>query len=243
MNRAIELRLNVLGVNLDRGEIDLIMDFNNQSASFQREWLANFFSVEQAELTRNILTRYAEADNRMLRISAGSIEDNIHTNLINTLASAKRCYSLNEVLASIELCALHAEMMTNYLCITNRDVLYSDNVVNNLTISEWQSQQIERGRNEVFFSNRLNQRFRLTWLRSAEIISNEDESNFLRIHELRRKYFHHWVVTGDLQGDALDALFHASFVAAKFLELLNNPVNQARVRTYMDVINFNAGGA
>jgi hypothetical protein len=60
----------------------------------------------------------------MARISFGANQDEIYQRLIGSIVAAKRCFAHAEYLACIELCALHGEMLANYLCITESAYYY-----------------------------------------------------------------------------------------------------------------------
>jgi hypothetical protein len=173
----------------------------------------------------------------MKRISAGTYEEDIHTRLIDILASAKRCYSYGEFFACVELCALHGEMLANYLCITSRDVLFQDSVINSLSSCE--QKNIRKQEGTKFFSDKLNQRLRLKWLKNGEIIVSEDNDHLEIVHNLRIRYFHHWSSNRtSIEEDALTALSEVSQVSANYLELLgHNEENLNRVKQYMKIVD------
>ncbi|HAU1475606.1 TPA: hypothetical protein JBI62_00850 [Legionella pneumophila] len=229
----IYAKLNVLGVDLPKDQVDAILDQSNQTdiVCFRREWLSGFFSVKQTELERNYLERYAEADNVMTNISVGSYNDDIHTRLIQSLASAKRCYSYGEYLACIELCALHGEMLVNYLCTSDRTVLES--AMDKLSKSD-KKHIIDKRSQGPFFADGINQTVRIRWLLSGNIIDDKDKEAVGIIHEMRINYFHRWLPGNEnTRRDALSALETITPVSAKYLELLHNECNVSRIKRYM----------
>ena len=235
--RQVFARLNVLGVDLPDSEIASVLDLTNQTqiTSFRREWLSSFFSVAQSELHRASLERYAEADNAMANISAGSFDDDIHTRVIQPLASAKKCYAYAEYLACIELCALHGEMLVNYLCSADRAGL--ETVMDALTDDD-RKHILDRQEKGAFFADRINQTVRIRWLLAGNIIDNNDRDALGKVHGMRINYFHRWRPGNeDVKNDALDALTTISTVSAKYLELLDNQNNVARIRRYMAIVD------
>jgi hypothetical protein len=244
MNATVTVKFNVLGINLKESEINAVLNYEETSKpiTFQREWLAGFFHLSQTELTRDLLSRYAEADSCMSRISAGTNHKDIHSRLISTLASAKRCYSYGEYLASIELCALHGEMLANYLFITSKDDINS--VLSKL--SEKDRKKIDvKCSDELYFSDGLGQLLRLRLLIKANVIDHEDKKQLEKIHGLRIKYFHHWQkMTTNEAKSALVALSAVSLVSVKYLEILGNGrpekfnnANLDRVKRYMKIVD------
>lgn len=232
---TIRLRLNVLGIGLNRNQIKSVLDPNDDSVRKEREGLDNFFGVAVSRFDEALLERYVKADEKMSRISAGTSESDIHNLLINTLASAKRSYTYGEFLACIELCALHGEMIANYLCVINKEVLYSNATKEKLSSEDQNS--INKYQKAKFFSNRINQQFRINWLRIGNIISEKDKKNLTDVHKLRRKYFHHWAPHSDPESDSLDVLYKTSLVSSKYLELYKNQENIKKVEQYMRIIS------
>lgn len=93
MSSNVTVRLNGLGMGLNISQINAVLNLEDKSVSIQRRWLVSFFQLQPPELTRALLTRYIQADAIMARVSAGTFQEDIHSRLINTLASAKRCYA------------------------------------------------------------------------------------------------------------------------------------------------------
>jgi hypothetical protein len=177
----------------------------------------------------------------MARIRVGTNNEDIYARLIGTLVSAKRCYSNAEYLACIELCALHGEMMANYLCITEKERLKK--VFNALPQKNQDSINADKGAG-IYFSDKLNQTLRLRWLLKAGVISSDDRKQFLYPHGLRIKYFHHWSPKDkNAQQDSIKVLSKLSPVTAKFLEILGseprtyNTANLERVKRYMTIVS------
>lgn len=236
-DRQIYAKPNVLGVDLPENEIDSVLDLTNQTETtrFRRQWLSSFFSVEQSELYKTCLERYSEADNAMTNISFCSFEDDIHTRVIQSLASAKKCYSYTEYLACIELCALHGEMLVNYLCTADKNTLKS--VIERLTDAD-QKHINDMQTEGAFFADKINQTVRIRWLLAGEVINKDDSEALGKVHGMRINYFHRWRPrTANIKDDALDALATLSPVSAKYLELYDRPDNIALIKRYMTVAN------
>ncbi len=242
MNDQVTGMFNVLGIDLNQDEIDAVLDRNNEPLENKRNWLRGFFQLDHpSELTRGALIRYAEADAVMARIRFGTNQEEIYERLIGTLVSAKRCFANAEYLACIELCALHGEMLANYLCITERENL--EKVFSRLPQENQDSINSNKGAG-IYFSDRLNQTIRLRWLIKAGLISSDDRKRLLYAHGLRVKYFHHWSPKGrNVQQDAIKVLSKLSSVTAKFLEILGseprtyNIANLERVKRYMKIVS------
>lgn len=242
MDRRVLVRMNVLGIDLAIDQVDAVLTNANNIFEREKAWLTSFFQLDSpSELTRGVLTRYAEADAVMARISVGTNHEDIYDRLIGTLVSAKRCYSNAEYLACIELCALHGEMLANYLCITERGHL--EKVFSSLPQKNQDFINADKGE-EIYFSDKLNQTLRLRWLLKAGVISPDDRKQFLYAHGLRIKYFHHWSPKrGNERRDAMNALSKISPVTAKFLEILGlkprtyNTANLDRVKRYMRIVS------
>lgn len=236
-DRLMFAKANVLGVNLPEEDIDSVLDLNNQTVivTFLREWLSSFFSVEQSELCKTYLKRYSEAHNAMSKISFGSFEDDIHTKVIQSLASAKKCYAYAEYLACIELCALHGEMLVNYLCTANRNTLES--LINKLTDDD-QEYINELKSDGAFFADKIKQTVRVRWLLASNVINLDDGKALIKVHGMRINYFHRWrSKSKNSKNDALDALATLSPVSAKYLELYDRQDNIALIKRYMSVAN------
>jgi len=238
---AINLKFNVLGIPLKEEYINQILDLCDESFSNDREWLCSFFNLKPEELYLALLKRYIESCEKITHIRAGSVQENIHTQLINTLASAKRCYSFGEYLACIELSALHGEMLANYLCITSKDIL--NDVID--TMGEKDSEHIRntKDKHAIYISNELMQPVRIRWLLKGAVIDNDDKVALNEVHQLRIKYFHRWSTKSHKgKEDALNALGKITRVSSKFLELMGdspqhtNVNNVKRIRDYMDLI-------
>lgn len=242
MNVRVTGMFNVLGIDLSENEIDGVLDGRNQSLESKRNWLRSFFKLEHpSELTRIVLIRYAEADAVMARIGFGTNQEEIYDRLIGTMVSSKRCYANAEYLACIELCALHGEMLANYLCITARESL--EEVLSGLPQVNQDSIKADRGAG-IYFANKINQTLRLRWLIKAGLISPDDRKRLLYAHGLRIKYFHHWSPKQrNEQQDAIKALAKLSPVTAKYLEILGseprtyNTANLERVKRYMSIVS------
>ncbi|VEG91759.1 hypothetical protein [Legionella spiritensis] len=237
---AVQLSFNVIGILLSDHQTDLILDLNNDSLSSERACISSFFNLDSSELYRSLLVRYIEACKVMVNISAGTTDADIHTQLINTLASAKRSYSYGENLACIELCALHGEMLTNYLCITSSKNL--EESIDRMPLEDQKKIGSEK-RKILHISNGLNQTLRIRWLQQASILSNIDKDNLIKVHRIRTHHFHHWSTDSSNQkNNALKSLEKISQVSAKFLELFDsdNPLNLnlnnlQRVERYMKI--------
>jgi hypothetical protein len=233
--------LNQAGEGLKESEIDSVLDLGNTATASKRSNLASYFNVEEDKLSRQMLIRYAQADEVMARISAGSADQDIRKRVTNTLQSTKRCYSHAEYIACIEMCALLGEMIANYLCIADKEKLIA--VIDDL--EEGDKKIINRiGTSDKYFSDEYNQLFRLKWLNKADVIDTHDETCLVYIHKLRIKYFHHWSTDHEnAQTDALDVLVRGSGIAAKYLEVLGkkprtfNQANLDRIERYQKAVN------
>ncbi len=249
-----EVKLNLLGIDLTKDQVDSVVTAKstNKDDFFwkKKRHLVAFFRLENdSELTRNLLTRYAEADEAMTRISIGSNDDDIRARLMDTLASAKRCYSHTEYLACIELCALHAEMLANFLCITEREKL--EVVFPNLPEEAQKAINDNKG-DGIYFSDTFPQGVRLKWLTTANILSRDNKRRLFTIHDQRKKYFHHWSTKrGNEKQDAILALSVISPVTSHYLETLKvdnidqrtdiiNRVNLVRIDRYMSIVLENS---
>ncbi|KTD69993.1 hypothetical protein Lsan_0077 [Legionella santicrucis] len=238
----VTLKFNVLGYHLNENDISQLLDLDNQSYCNERKWICAFFELDSSELYRALLERYVEACDIMTNISAGTTQENIHTKLISTLSSAKKTFSFGEYLACIELCALHGEMLANYLCITS-----SDELINNIGNMESKDQIKIRSRGDtklINIANNLDQSLRIRWLQHAKIISDTERKNLIDVHRLRTNYFHRWSTKiHNQKKDALKALEQISNVSANFLELLGsgsnvNEHNFKRVKQYMEIVKY-----
>ncbi|AOU05316.1 hypothetical protein [Legionella pneumophila] len=238
--QEITLKLNVLGFLLNENDISPLLDLDNHLYDFQRNWICAFFNLESTELYSALLQRYVTACTIMTNISAGSNQENIHTKLISTLSSAKKTFSYGEYLACIELCALHGEMLANYLCITS-----SNELINHIDSMQPEDQKKIRKIEEnklIYIANSLDQSLRIRWLENAKVISKTDKKNLIDVHRLRTSYFHRWSTkTHNQEKDALKSLEQISNVSAKFLELLGsgsnvNVHNVQRVKQYMQIV-------
>lgn len=236
-NNQVLVTLNQTGVDLLPDEIESVLNLDDKSNEQKRKHLADYFKVEENKLSRQLLERYAEVDQVITRISAGSVHEDIRGRLVETLLSAKRCYAHAEYRACIELCAVFGEMLANYLCIADKTYL-----LNGLKSLSQDDQKIinKKGTVDLYFTDKLNQQLRLRWLVCANIIDSSDKDVLLEIHNARIKYFHHWSTDPEnAKPDALTAMTKLSSVGAKYLEILGaipgslNQKNYERVKQYM----------
>ncbi len=246
MSEPVITKPNVLGIDLRKDQVGAVLKNEDEESDFghKRRWLSSFFQLDDlSELTRDMLNRYAEVDEKMARITFGSNDEGIYARLIGTLASAKRCYSYAEYLACIELCALHGEMLANYLCITEKEDL--ETIFTDLSIKLQKSITNKKGV-DACYSDEIRQGDRLKWLEKAKILSADDKKALLFVHELRKKYFHHWSPKAESEKqDAIEALSMVSPATAKFLEIFDsspsanniNTANLERVKRYMKMVS------
>lgn len=239
-NNEIDYSLNLAGIDLTIDEVDSVLNLDDNTKKYKREGLAIQFSIEIDKLSKQMLTRYAEADKVMTRISLGPAHHDIHRRLIDTLQSTKRCYSHAEYTACIELCALYGEMLANYLCIADKDKLIA--VIDDM---DGKNKKIIKrlGTSDKYFADAYSQSFRLKWLEKSNIIDVHDKVCLLHVHNLRIKYFHHWNTnTDNAKSEALDALARISSIASKYLETLGaqsgtyNQENRNRISRYMTAV-------
>ncbi|WP_412754723.1 hypothetical protein [Legionella donaldsonii] len=221
-------------------DIDHILNIDNELYNSDRNYICYFFQLRPDQLYKELLEGYVEACEIMINIGIGSADDNIHSRLIKPLASAKRCYSYGEYLGCIELCALHGEMLANYLCISSKDILLK--IIEKMSAEDSKiiNEHIEA--NKKYISNSLGQTLRLRWLETGAIITSDDGKNFKKVHRLRTTYFHRWSTTiPNEKQDALDSLKCISIVSAKFLELTDfrhtNKDNLNRIKAYMEGVS------
>jgi hypothetical protein len=232
--KEILVTLNPIGYKIESHEIDGILDFNNKYYDVHRNNIADFFLIESKLLTKDLLVKYAETCKAMTNISMGSYQSEIRKKLIDTLSSAKRCFCYREYLASIELCALHGEMLANFLCIINKDSLQDASVIDLLELNIKNS--IRKCLTDANFYDALNQLHRIAWLKAGKTIT-KDNQNFTQVHKVRIKYFHHWGQPAEeVEADALNVLTFISEESAKHLELFNNPENISKIQIYLNSI-------
>ncbi|KTD25124.1 hypothetical protein [Legionella maceachernii] len=229
MNQQVIVSINPIGYKIELADIDNILALPKDVIS---KHVAHFFKIKPEELTRSILSRYVSACDKMTNISIASAHEDIQTKLINPLASAKRCYSYDETLACIELCAMHGEMICNFLCIINEIQLKDPLVVAKL--SKEKQGKINKHIAKNNFYDAMNQQLRLEWLYCSNIITQNDYQDLLIVHETRKKYFHHWGHDHtSLDSDALKCLELLSRVTAKYLEVLDTNQNIQIIKSYI----------
>lgn len=119
---------NPIGIPITENEIDSVLSPTTEHEKFLNEWILCFFKIPKEYLHKGLLERYVKASSVTKNISMGSYQYRIYTKLISTMCSAKRCFSYNENLACIELCALLAEMLTSYLCIANFNIINTPSI-------------------------------------------------------------------------------------------------------------------
>ncbi len=232
----ILVTLNPIGYKIELNEINRILDLNDKIYEVQRANVSNFFAIKPEFLTKELLEKYVEACQAMTNISVGSFNNEISSKLIGTLSSAKRCFSYREFLACIELCALHGEMLANFLCIINKESLQQPAILDKLESNVKKS--VKKHLKFDDFYDRLNHTHRLVWLETGDVIKNIEKSCFSEIHDTRIKYFHHWNQSlKEKEQDALNGLKNISSMSAKFLELFANQVNIQKIKEYMEIIN------
>lgn len=196
------VRLNPIGYKIKKNMVNKILNFKSDEFKIERENIASFFQIHYCELSYHLLERYAKACDTMTNISIGPAHPEIYNKLIVPLASAKRCYCYNEELACIELCALGAEMLAIFLCITHN---LSDNIIK---------------------LDKQNQKDRINKLLESNIITKQQQDNLISIHETRIKFFHRWSSSHDnLNKESLSMLRKFSKELAEKIEILDNQKN------------------
>lgn len=154
----------------------------------------------------------------MCHVGVGTHNQAIKEKLIDTIASAKRCFSYGEFLACIELCAINGEMLASFLCIVNQKSL-------EMLISITYEDEFY----EMMYQSR-----RLNLLSDASVITPEDREKLDNVHKIRKRFYHRWGTDhADVESEALGSLRDITNVAAKYLELLNNTENLDLIRKYM----------
>lgn len=235
-DKQVLVTLNPFGYGIKDRDIDRILNPTTEVDKTESAHVAHFFSLPIDKLTRELLTRYVIACEAMNNVSVGSYHDEIRVKLINMIANAKRCFCYGEYLACIELCALHGEMLANFLCIVNKEFISNTAVTDKL--SDWLKNSVQSHLSKDDFYDAMNQKHRILWLMGGDVLSKNDGDDLLEIHEIRKKYFHHWEHNhGDVNNDALNSLTMISKVASKHLEVLNNQSNVAKIRAYMSKNN------
>jgi hypothetical protein len=201
------VRLNPIGYKIKKNMVGKILNFKSDEFKIERENIASFFQFHYSELSHQLLERYAKACNTMTNISIGPAHPEIYNKLIVPLASAKRCYCYNEELACIELCALGAEMLAIFLCITHH---LFDNIIE---------------------LDKQNQRNRINKLLENKIITKKQQDNLISIHDTRIKFFHHWSSSNDnLNQESLSMLRKLSKELAAKIEILDNTENYLLIK-------------
>lgn len=238
MNNKVLVNLNPVGYKIELHEIDGILDKSNKYYDVHRLNIEHFFKIEAGFLTRKLLSNYANACTNMTNISIASIDNDIRSKLINTLSSAKKCFSFEEYLACIELCALHGEMIANFLCIINKEVLSDENVLSRLNKETKKS--VSKHLQKDNFYDGLNQTHRIEWLYAGSIITCDEKKLLSDAHNIRIKYFHHWDQSiSECETDALKALSDISKITASHLELFDSRENIEKVKKYISSIEAN----
>lgn len=225
--------MNPFGYVINENDVDRILNPNTSIDKVEREHVSHFFKVPAEKLSKELLMSYAKANKVMTNVSIGSYHEYIRTKLIDTIAGAKRCFCYGEYLATIELCALHGEMLANFLCIVHEDELKESTVIDNLKGKSKGS--VAQCLADDNFYDALNQKHRIEWLAAGQIINLQNKQDLIDIHELRKKYFHHWDQSHDnIESDALIALEIISRVASRYVELLNQNDNIEKTRKYIN---------
>lgn len=218
--------LNPLGYVIKAEEIRLVLYPVSTTDVNISDKICHFFDTTREKLTPKILARYIDTCNKMQNISVGSYGTDIATKLIDSLASAKKCYCYSEPLACIELCAHHCEMLGAYLLILNQAEAIK---------SEVYIKSKRTGTGDVFYDI-LFQPVRLAILLEIGKLDSNQKDQLELVHYHRKNYFHHWEHNlHDIDNHALECLKNTSTVSVPHLELLDNIDNVRKIKSYLNI--------
>lgn len=229
----VSVKPNPLGYIINSEDVAKVLNPITTADLHKQVWFLSFFNIEKNQLSIRLIERFAITCEKITNISLGAAHSKIYQKLIYTLASAKKCYSYAENLACIEMCALHCEMLCNYLFITSEMLDVKDSFLKqygNKSIIN----KIKSLNSLSQISDKLSQPYRINWLCFAKVISLIDAEKLKFIHNHRACYYHHWNKSlTEVETDALDILKKSSEVSSIHLELLNNKSNLERLKHYI----------
>tara|TARA_R110000868_G_scaffold164572_1_gene397308 strand:- start:955 stop:1593 length:639 start_codon:yes stop_codon:yes gene_type:complete len=205
-------KMNLLGY-FDDSCKDINKLLNDEALESSRQRIEYFFNKPLKKFTNEEFNRYVSSSQSMNNIGLGSANEYISEKLINPLASSKRVFCYGEFLASIELCALFAEMLAAFLIISsNEKHKLKNNQIDKLRITE-----------------------KVKKLKKTKIITDTHEEIFLFLHEERRKFYHHWYHGHEqIEKAALNVLCKSSILASDLLDVIDKEENIKRVKQYLD---------
>lgn len=231
MEGEILVKLNRLGWPITQDQVDGILNPITEKDKEALKWVRHFFKLEDKHLYRDLLARYAKACDHMSGIGVGTVNNEIDDKLIQSIVSAKKCYSYNEVIACIQMCALFSEMFCQFLNIVNKEKLTPLLTENKHNAT---CKKIKKN-NENFkdILDKLNQRDRIKHLKLAGVINDKEDKFLTYAHEARIKYYHKWTSSlDDADEIALQYLERISKLANNHLDLLDNKENIKKIKMY-----------
>lgn len=177
---SVECTINYLGVIIDTDDINNILspDYNHYENP-KYCILEKFFNLPLNFLPSEVLERYIEITKRETYTPIFPINEKLFENLLAPLKSAKRCYCLEEYVATIELSAHLGEMLAilvwkmikiNGKAITPR---IEKKLLGDAIDKAWQAKRIEV-------------------LTDLEALDNKHVEIFDFLRKTRVKYFHWW---------------------------------------------------
>lgn len=180
----ISVQLNYLGVPLNNEQMDAIYnDENKQDIEAIKGILDSFFGLDVKTLPRDVLERYIELSSSENYHPIVPYTETLINRLFSPLKSAKKCYSLKEYTAAIELCAHVGEMLTQ-LIWEMTPINFNSTAINN---------EFEKSVLGSKFS-KLGQQRRISVLKGFSLLTQDQVEKFDFIRTKRTSYFHLWSV-------------------------------------------------
>src|SRR5262245_15143795 len=177
----LTVNLNFLGLPVESDYVDRLLDGSDHSQEHEYRIMLHVLEIPPHHLPRDVLDRYVRVSSQALYIPILPVTDKIFERLLLPLRSAKRCFSLGEYLAAIELCSHVGEMLANLLWL--------------VTPIKLNGQPINANTEKLLFGRsfeKQGQKQRVNILRGFNVVQDEDFRRFNELRDTRTRYFHLW---------------------------------------------------
>ena len=178
---TLRVNLNFLGTPMEMDHVDRILDGHDHSGEHEYRMVKCVLDLEPKHLPREVLERYVEISSAENYIGVFPVTDMIFERLLLPLKSAKRCFSLGEYLATIELSAHVAEMLA-ILVWQMTEVRLNQSALDDTVEKELLGRTFENPGQEQ----------RIKVLRGFGLLQDAETRRLDELRLVRKKYFHLW---------------------------------------------------
>lgn len=207
---SVLVNLNFLGLPVGDEYINTVLNGGDHSHEPEYRMMQHVLELPPEHMPREALERYCRVSTDELYIAVIPVTDKIFERLLLPLKSAKRCFSLGEYLATIELCSHVGEMLATLLWRMKSPRLDKE------PINEATEKQISGDSFEGMTQYR-----RTCLLRAFKIVEETDAQRFDQLRKIRRGHFHLWSsdAPNKSEQDAFDAFGTVVALAKNVLQI------------------------